>query len=52
MLVAACAAAAEPSPEWGLAAFTDPGQAPAQAPAALGVQRPLEIADVGTDGDA
>ncbi len=34
-----------------LAALTEPGQAPAQELAALGVHHPLEIADVGVDGD-
>lgn len=34
------------------AARTDPPQAPARALAALGVHRPLEIANVGLDGDA
>lgn len=35
-----------------LAALANPGQGPARAFAALGVHRPLKIADVGADGDA
>lgn len=35
-----------------LAALTEPRQAPTRVFAALGVHRPLEIADVGIDGDA
>jgi hypothetical protein len=35
-----------------LAALTNPGQTPARAFAALGVHRPLEIADVGVQDDA
>lgn len=35
-----------------LAVLTAPGQPPARALAALGVHRPLEVADVGADGDA
>jgi hypothetical protein len=34
------------------AALTDPGQAPARTLAAVGVHRPLKIADVGAHGDA
>jgi hypothetical protein len=34
-----------------LAAFTEPRQAPTRAFTAFGVHRPLEIADVGVDGD-